>query len=646
MSHDEPSSAKRSEKIAHTYVIYLAIVLLLPLLIWILFAAALGPSPTTNQNAGSRPDNSEGRLDAARQSLSRQTDLDTCRNALQQINLELNEKNLHPPKPTREQADWLRETLGLGKEELAEVESINYTRLDSPHLEQCFLLRDAAGSLEVKGVRDPSQGEAPLDRAARAFAWVMRQVRLREQPEEDIPSSFALRRGWGTARERGLIFLALLEQMGDHEAARPEFLGCLLEVPDANGSLTFWACGVVIGDGKDVYVFDPRLGLPLPGPGGKGVATLAEIRKQPDILTQLNVDAKNKYDVTTEQAKAAQARLVCPLSALAPRMRHLQEKILAPAVRVRLAVDAVGELQQLKNAFADKSASVAVDRERVTLLRRFLPPEEGGADTKQRKERYASELVPWQTMPPQFLDDRRYPSNSALGKRIRGLFAGQFLTPVLVPGQPRDLLLRGRISTAVPALVTERERWRNQMEQRANAADLDVAEQQWWEKATHLYAVILRSKQADEREKAEEQIKALWSDRQAAPLYVLLFGAAAAARNAEASYQLGLCAQEEAEQLQARLAVPARTSNEEARRLETQKARQAWEHAQNSWKQLEEEYPNHLDIVAARRMRGRAEALLGDKKAALATWRQASEKQPALEKLASLYLAGQLEKQK
>jgi hypothetical protein len=361
------------------------------------------------------------------------------------------------------------------------------------------------------------------------------------------------------------------------------------------------------------------------------------------------VDAKNKYDMTAEQAKAAQARLVCSLSELTPRMRYLQEKILAPAVRVRLAVDAASELQRLKNACAtgaDKPTTVVVDRERVALLRRFLPPEEGGADTKQRKERYASELVPWQTMPPQFLDERRYPSNSALGKRIRGLFAGQFLTPILVPGQPRDLLLRGRIGTAVPALVNEREKWRNQMEQRANAADLDEKERQWWDKATRFYAVLVRSKQPDEREKAEEQINALWNDRQAAPLYVLLFGAAAAARNAEASYQLGLCAEEQAEQLQARLAVPTRSSNEEARRLENQKARQAWEHAQDIWKQFEEEYPNHLDIAAVRRMRGRAEALLGDKKAALTTWRQTSEKQPVLEKLASLYLAGQLEKQK
>jgi len=184
------------------------------------------------------------------------------------------------------------------------------------------------------------------------------------------------------------------------------------------------------------------------------------------------------------------------------------------------------------------------------------------------------------------------------------------------------------------------------MEQRANAVDLDKKVHEWWKNATSFYAVLVRSKQPDEREKAEEAINALWSDRQAAPLYVLLFGAAAVARSGEASYQLGLCAQEQAEQLQARLAVPTRGSSEEARQLESQKTRQAWEHAQNIWKQLEEEYPTHPDVAAARRMRGRAEAMLGDKKAAVATWRQTSDKQPALEKLASLYLAEQLEKQK
>ena len=30
------------------------------------------------------------------------------------------------------------------------------------------------------------------------------------------------------------------------------------------------------GSGKDVYLFDPNLGLPLPGPKGEGIATLAQ----------------------------------------------------------------------------------------------------------------------------------------------------------------------------------------------------------------------------------------------------------------------------------------------------------------------------------------------------------------------------------
>ena len=114
-------------------------------------------------------------------------------------------------------------------------------------------------------------------------------------------------------------------------------------VPNQSGGMSFWACGVVVGHGEDVYLFDPRLGLPLPGPKAQGIATLAEFRKQPEVLAQLHVE-KYHYDVTSEQARAAHVLLVRPLSSLAPRMRHLQEQLLAPVVRVRLAAEPAKDL--------------------------------------------------------------------------------------------------------------------------------------------------------------------------------------------------------------------------------------------------------------------------------------------------------------
>ncbi len=266
------------------------------------------------------------------QTLTRQTDLNACRNALQQINAELSEKpNLHPPALTNEQKDWLRENLGLSGEELSEVETNHYTRLDNHHLFRCFLMRDAASTLEVKGVRGKAGAvvrEKPLDQAARAFAWVMREVRLRQRDGEEAPPAFVLRRGWGTALERALVFLALLEQLGDPDAPRPRTArfsaanSRQLRQPCVCGRAASWSATA-----RRCICSIRYLGLPLPGPKGEGIATLSQVRQQPEVLAQLNVGDKYRYPVTMEQARAAQALLVCPLSTLSPRMRYLQEQI-------------------------------------------------------------------------------------------------------------------------------------------------------------------------------------------------------------------------------------------------------------------------------------------------------------------------------
>jgi hypothetical protein len=662
MNPDDAPTISGWEKYLSGYLIWIWIGPVIFIVTVILLLALARSTMPATQNAGVRKANTESAIGAVQQSLTQQTDVNACRNAVQQINTELNTKpELRPPTLTAEQKNWLRDKLGPNSDEVAEIDSVNYTRLDSSHLEQCFLLRDAAQALEVKSARGRAAGQAgaetPLHQAERAFAWVMRQVRLREgrAGEMPIPAALVLRRGWGTARERALVFLALLEQLGDTQPARPQLLGCLMEVPDKSGRLALWACGVIVGDGKEVYVFDPRLGLPLPGPDGKGIATLAAICKQPEILAQLKIGDAPRYDVTSEQARTAQALLVCSLSALAPRMRHLQEKLLAPAVNVRLASDAAGDLERLRLACAagvDKPIPVSMAKEEITELRRFLPPEEGGVDANARKQLFARALIPRDTMPAQFRDPEKYPRNSPLGQTIDRLFTRPFLNPMLEAGGSRDLLLRGRYSSAVSALVTEQEGWQNQIQQRANAVDLEEKVEEWWRRAIHAYSVQKQAKGAEEREQADKEVKALWTDRQAASLYVYLYSSAAMVRNAEVAYQLGLCSQEQAEQWQARLEVTASSGGEAAHRTDNEKARKAWESARNAWKQLEDEFPDHPDLAAARRLRGRAEAMLGDKKAALAAWKEnAAMKdapgrfQTSLEKLAALYLAHQLEKQ-
>ena len=169
----------------------------------------------------------------------------------------------------------------------------------------------------------------------------VRQVRLEEKPGAALPPASALRRGVGSAQDRALIFLALLRQLG--------LDGCMAAVPAPSGpsAVRYWLPGVVLD--KDVWLFETRLGLPLPGPKDAGSATLAQVRSRPDLLQPLTADAKHPYDVTAEQARQAEPHFACPLSALAPRMRWLQEQM-ASLQKVQLGLVPAARLEALEAA--------------------------------------------------------------------------------------------------------------------------------------------------------------------------------------------------------------------------------------------------------------------------------------------------------
>jgi hypothetical protein len=651
MNPDEPPMTSQRERLVLSYVVWLWVgpIVLLGLGFVLYFTMHNAVAPTKSSVRGPSQ-NKEGNLDSVRQGLTRQTHLVACRNALQQINAELGDNpSLRPPSLTSEQKKWLSDNMNFSREELSEVEMSHYTRLDNHHLFRCFLMREAANALEVKGVRGKGGGvvrENPLDQAARAFAWVMREVRLRDGNTVDGPPSYVVRRGTGTALERTLVFADLLEQLGNPESPEPDLLAFLLLIPNGSSSPRMWACGVLAGESNEVYLFDPYLGLPLPGPKGEGIATLAQVCGEADALAQLNLDEKHRYPVTREQARSAQAQLVCPLSAMSPRMRYLQDKLLAPAVRVRLAYDVMQAKQKVEAACSTavgKPIPVSISKNYSILLRQFLSVDEGGTDTDYREQRFLVAMVPWSAMPVEFLDEKRFPPKIGLGERVRELFAAPFIRPVIDPGQARDLILRGRYSSVVPILVDERAQWRNQREQAVNASNIERRAVQWLDGATAAYAKQITAKTSQEREEAERAIKSLWSVERARPIYVILNAAVAAAREPETVYQLGLCSQEEAEQLQARLDLKAKVGST-AEPREKAKAAAAWRKAFSDWSRFEDDYPDHPDRHAVRQMRGRAASMLGDNRSAIDLWKKVPASATALEKLGSLYLAQQWQK--
>jgi len=210
---------------------------------------------------------------------------------------------------------------------LAEVERRFFTSVDVHHLNACFLLRDAARALESDmgpRPRDPGPDleEYQLRLARHTFGWVVRPLQLQRPPDTSPwPPHEVLRRGTADADERARVFLALLEQL----ELDGGMVTRLVQAKSADGKTeqreAAWLPGVRIG--RDIYLFEPGLGRPVPGPGGKPVATLRQVQENPELLKALPY-AVPEHIPTAAQIKDARLLLIANLSALSPRMRELQ----------------------------------------------------------------------------------------------------------------------------------------------------------------------------------------------------------------------------------------------------------------------------------------------------------------------------------
>ncbi len=642
-----------------TIAILAALVLIATLVV---FLTGGRTAPRSTGSTAARAAAEDDALREARELLSRDADVASCSAAIGKVNSHLGKHpDLRPPAVTTEEDARLRGRFNLDPAELAEAEGASYTQLDAHHLDGCLLFRDAARALDTEEVSSDGSPirPGPVERATTAFDWAMRQVRPDDRAAEQVPPAYALRRGRGNALERGLTFLALLEQ-----DAGPEHLaGCLLTVPGPKGA-RLWACGVVVGDGKDVYLFDPRLGLPVPGPGGRGVATLAEAAKDPAVLAQLDGGPEHAYDVKPDQLRAAEGLTVFTLSSLAPRMRFLQDNLLKRSSGARLAADPA-DLDRLESALkASGGAGVKVSKPGIDVLWRFLPKEEGGADAPvpyplasfpgfvrpddpaqvpmSRVHRFEMRLVPWEVLPQQF-NSVDFPVQVGLGQRVREAFAVSFTRPVRDPKAPREQMLHGHYSDAVPKLVTEHDDLQASISRRSAAENLDKDLQEWLRAAREAYVFQQRAKgNAAKEAEANQAIENLW--KHAGPVAVLLLGAAAKPRDAEVIYQLGLCMQEQAEQRQARIDVLARDGVAPAK-SDAERGKRAWEDAKGWWTRFATDYGQERAAPAARQNRGRAEAMLGDWKAAAASFGDLSGPMSDQEKVAALYRAREAQKQ-
>jgi hypothetical protein len=595
----------------------------------------------------------------ARDLIHKAVDYDDCRSAVQQLNLYLDGAQEKPRPPGKEELELLknREWFGLDDGELAEVHRDSFTPLDAHHLDFCLLVQDAVRSLRLDRL-------APREQARSGFEWVMRQVQLRERTGDALPPDFVLRRGWGTALERAQIFLAVLQQLGID--------GCMLAVPGKPGepAIRYWLPGALIG--KDIYLFDTRLGLPLPGPRGEGIATLAQVRAQPAVLQQLGLDAKNPYDVSQDQAQKAEVHVACALSALAPRMRFLQDQ-LAATEKVRLGVDPAALVKRFAEAAqAPEMKGVHVriwnlpgdSSSPIRVLRNFLPDNEGGVDKARLREQYLAQLVPREYFPAKFQEfDQQVVARLLevfltpfIPFHMQAKMSQEFLlrwmpdlsapvggknssqkAPLLQMNRfPRDLMLRGRFDEATTTLVL----MSTELERRIQLVQLPNASQElenWCKQAKELFNAAQQAQQARDQEalqQARERVEQFFQSGKIARAF--LEAGAAVPMLHDVTYLLALCKHEQAERLQAQ--------EDQARaekKVGPKNLADAWLEAADWWERYLKDYASASAAASARLRLARARLALGQRDDAMSLIGAKPESLTGLEKLGRQHLARQ-----
>lgn len=203
---------------------------------------------------------------------------------------------------------------------------------DIPVLRDQRWLADIAATARGDAIED-------IDVAKKLFDWTVRSLAITSDPPmvptEANPGSRwflpgeILLSGRASGPQRAWIFLELLRHAG--------LEGVMLATGDASaGTLRPWIPALIAGG--EAYLFEPTYGLPIPGPGGKGVATARQAASDPAILRGLDLP---------DRAYPIQATDIAELSVLVPATReqlarrmHLLDGRLAGVRRMDLAIDA------------------------------------------------------------------------------------------------------------------------------------------------------------------------------------------------------------------------------------------------------------------------------------------------------------------
>lgn len=199
---------------------------------------------------------------------------------------------------------------------------------DVSDLQLAAWLDDANNGLKPTEVRD-------LRYTIECFDWVVRNLQLEgtgvgeavaeacgvEPPGEGIfrLSWEALLIGRGEAFTRARIMILLCRQLNI-----PVVMLGIEPEDESGGDPKPWALGALIGN--ELFLFDPRLGLPIPGKDRVGIATLSQVIEDPALLEALDIDQRS-YGVNEGDLDRVVAWVDATIPYLSQRMKLLERRL-------------------------------------------------------------------------------------------------------------------------------------------------------------------------------------------------------------------------------------------------------------------------------------------------------------------------------
>ncbi len=161
--------------------------------------------------------------------------------------------------------------------------------------------------------------------ATRLFDWTVRNLLLdadfgpgdtRRTNERAVLQGWeSLMMGRGTADEKSRVFILLARQIG-----LPVVMLAIDQKPGQPPRT--WLPAALIGD--QLYLFDMRLGIPLPGSDGRSFATLKDLIDQPQLLDTLADRTETPYPVEADELNQVIAMIDATPGYLSKRMQLLE----------------------------------------------------------------------------------------------------------------------------------------------------------------------------------------------------------------------------------------------------------------------------------------------------------------------------------